>query len=562
MGTSHRCTIDLNREVGRTLAQFDEDMLVLGLFDLWRDLVSVQIYEAIEEQASKLAHGELCRSVATSMLTWVNRLIRPWLRAMQPDDVEQQPSSSSRPWYDDASSWEKRVLYFTHEALLHARLQDLFDIIVEFPASNPALVDIRECLEHTDAFEEITQSLCNQLERRLLHPGASTSDILHHSVNTIQSLLQIEPHGFLLSRASKRLHRYLSSNRPEAMACLVELFASPEGMSLFPTDSEQLVSFTKAMKRPSRHEMDADMDDTAEDPSDSDWEPDPINAPLTGSVSERRGQMARNFARLDVLSILMNVCGGRRRFIAEFHGFLAERLTSIMDYDFESLFRNLEILKVRLGPTCLSNAETILKDVSDSRRFSNFVRSQSETLSKSDMQIELLIISYLYWPCIFPENQAEERRGSHPASLAGPSLIGSDYFALLERHRYRLVPFLEHFLRTSEECFSRQKAPRVLRWIPALGICDLDLDFADGRHVHMQNVPLMNAMLIELFTQQPRFTLNELVEKLFDTKRGDGPDSVDGDCQRLRSSMVDRALRFWLRHAILRSVGNDLYEGH
>jgi anaphase-promoting complex subunit 2 len=548
------------RNCQTVLAQLDEDMLILGVFDLWRDLISIQICEAIEEQVNRLALGELCRSVIDRLLAWVNRLIQPWLQSMQLDRSAWRPSLASGLWYDEVSSWEKKMLYFTHEALLHARLQELFDIIVEFPASRPALVDIRECLERTDALQEMTQSLCMQLERRLLHAGASTSDILHHFVNTIQSLLLVEPHGFLLSRASELLHRYLMTNRPEAMTCLVELFTSPEGRSLFPLDVDPSMGLAKSSKRPHRGEVAVEPDDVEEDLSDSDWEPDSINAPLTGNASEARGQMARNFARFDMLFILMNACGGRGRFVAEYHRYLAEQLTRFMDHDFEQLLRNLEILKIRLGPGCLSNAEIMLKDVSDSRRFSNILRSQSSFSSNTETAVELLTISYLYWPCVVPAHDLDKPGARSLRISAGPNLIGADYFAVQKRHQYRLVPFIEQFFRTSQECFARQKAPRVLHWIPELGVCDVELDFDDGRRLEMRNVLLIDAMLIDLFAKRPRMTRTELSRELFGTLQAPEHEGVHENCEPLRSSMMDRALRFWIRHNVLRLVGNDSYE--
>lgn len=39
------------------------------------------------------------------------------------------------------------------------RIHELFDIIVEFPDSKPALLDLKECLSHTDLRQEMMTSL-------------------------------------------------------------------------------------------------------------------------------------------------------------------------------------------------------------------------------------------------------------------------------------------------------------------------------------------------------------------------------------------------------------------
>ena len=41
----------------------------------------------------------------------------------------------------------------------HYRIKELFDIIVEYPDSSPALHDLRECLEHADIRNELKTSL-------------------------------------------------------------------------------------------------------------------------------------------------------------------------------------------------------------------------------------------------------------------------------------------------------------------------------------------------------------------------------------------------------------------
>ena len=40
-----------------------------------------------------------------------------------------------------------------------SRIRELFDIIVDFPDSESALVDLHECLRHVDLREELMESL-------------------------------------------------------------------------------------------------------------------------------------------------------------------------------------------------------------------------------------------------------------------------------------------------------------------------------------------------------------------------------------------------------------------
>ena len=57
--------------------------------------------------------------------------------------------------------WKIKVWMIEVQSLLNhfIRIQELFDIIVEFPDSKPALLDLKECLSHTDLRQEMMTSL-------------------------------------------------------------------------------------------------------------------------------------------------------------------------------------------------------------------------------------------------------------------------------------------------------------------------------------------------------------------------------------------------------------------
>ena len=55
---------------------------------------------------------------------------------------------------------------------VHSRIEQLFDIIIEFPESEPALLDLKACLEKASNLRSLlVKSLKAALETRLLHPG-------------------------------------------------------------------------------------------------------------------------------------------------------------------------------------------------------------------------------------------------------------------------------------------------------------------------------------------------------------------------------------------------------
>jgi hypothetical protein len=51
------------------------------------------------------------------------------------------------------------------------QIEQLFNIIIDFPESEPAILDLKLCLEKTDLRTQLVMSLKSALETRLLHPG-------------------------------------------------------------------------------------------------------------------------------------------------------------------------------------------------------------------------------------------------------------------------------------------------------------------------------------------------------------------------------------------------------
>lgn len=84
----------------------------------------------------------------------------------------------------------------------------MFDIL-EYPDSQPAVEDLRICLQKTDLRLYLTQKLQRALETRLLHPGVNTPDVLTAYVAAIRALRQLDPTGVLLETVTLPV-RYVS----------------------------------------------------------------------------------------------------------------------------------------------------------------------------------------------------------------------------------------------------------------------------------------------------------------------------------------------------------------
>ncbi|KAE8732936.1 Detected protein of confused Function [Hibiscus syriacus] len=94
--------------------------------------------------------------------------------------------------------WKLRLEYFAYETLQDLRIAKLFEIIVDYPESSPAIEDLKQCLEYAGQYSKLVESFLSALRYRLLTAGASTNDILHQYVSTIKALRTIDPAGFFL----------------------------------------------------------------------------------------------------------------------------------------------------------------------------------------------------------------------------------------------------------------------------------------------------------------------------------------------------------------------------
>ena len=82
----------------------------------------------------------------------------------------------------------KKLLKHLYNTYTKASIEQLFNIIIEFPDSQPALKDLRNCLVHTDLRIHLTSSLKQVLDAKLLHPGVNTAKILTAYIPAIRTL--------------------------------------------------------------------------------------------------------------------------------------------------------------------------------------------------------------------------------------------------------------------------------------------------------------------------------------------------------------------------------------
>ena len=99
-----------------------------------------------------------------------------WLELMY---CEVRHGGASEGAVGSVAPYKDRLYHFLHDIYARTRIQQLFNIIIEFPESEPALTDLKCCLEKTNLRGMLVQALRTALETRLLHPGNLMTQLLH-----------------------------------------------------------------------------------------------------------------------------------------------------------------------------------------------------------------------------------------------------------------------------------------------------------------------------------------------------------------------------------------------
>jgi anaphase-promoting complex subunit 2 len=310
------------------------------------------------------------------------------------------------------------------------RITELYDIVLQWPKSRGALDDLRASITTPQRRLQLTDTFSAALEKRLLHPGRSTLEILQTYISMIRAFHALDHTKVLLGRVQPRLQLYLCG-REDAIRTVVDgLLATPgeiqvvmQGRNRQKDDSaarssdrikgkgKQVGPFmTPAMPLSRRGNVayrapddGADMGiwnsthDTPaktagatnklielavllseslkscsptrlEDDGDLDWDDMAwVPDPIDAGANYRRSRDE------DVIGTIISSLGSPETFIREFQLILTERLLSDQP-NFEQEVRVLNLLKKRFGEGALQNCDVMIRDIRESRRLDAAIR--------------------------------------------------------------------------------------------------------------------------------------------------------------------------------------------
>ena len=293
--------------------------------------------------------------VVERLRTWVEQHFNPFicngLRNITGN------SAFELPWQDMK---QFDVMAVTH--LGHLRTASLFDYVKTWPDSTGAILDIRaymSILEHigvSGSSEKafVCQSFIDQTQRRLLHAGASTSEILSIYVNVIHVFKTLDARGVLLGKVNIPMRHYLRARDDTASIIAASFLADPR-RTASATDSDNDRVCIDIAHEVTNSTVQDKRDHRLLNWNDMEWVPDPIDA----------GPDYKSTKSDDVMAHILRLFE-QEEFIKEITAALAQLLLYTADLEYVRETRLIELLKSRLDATKLQAAEVMLQDVRES----------------------------------------------------------------------------------------------------------------------------------------------------------------------------------------------------
>ncbi|KAK6139385.1 hypothetical protein DH2020_026893 [Rehmannia glutinosa] len=377
-GTHLHRTILGNNKLIRNIGEVVRDLRNLGFTSLAEDAYASAIFLLLKAKVHELAGDEFRFSILESIKEWIQDIIMGRRITSETGSYDLQavplqflhalfaylgdsksfgsPSSglksplASHPSFrcygtgipsEGLVRWQLRLEYFAYETLQDLRIAKLFEIIVDYPDSSPAIEDLKQCLEYTGQHSKLVDSFIAALKYRLLTAGASTNDILHQYVSTIKALRTIDPAGVFLEAVGEPIREYLRG-RKDTIKCIVTMLTdgaggNPSGPGS--TGDSLLEELNRDEENQENSSLDDDVntDDKQAWINAQSWEPDPVEAdPLKGGRYQRK---------VDILGMIVGIIGSKDQLVNEYRVMLAEKLLNKSDYDIDSEIRTLELLK-------------------------------------------------------------------------------------------------------------------------------------------------------------------------------------------------------------------------
>jgi anaphase-promoting complex subunit 2 len=459
----------------------------------------------------------------------------------------------------EVASWQEMAL----GRLGRARVDNLFDFVINWDKSLGAILDIKEYLRVSNAKQHLTSSFSQQVSRRLLHPGATTTFILNVYISIIRSFHELEPKGVLLERVARPIRRYLKEREDTARIIISSLLTdmNDETGSKFSSNSELSYEIAGEMAKPfANYGQDADEELNW---NDMNWQPLPQDA----SPEYKKSKVE------DVIWFLFTLWE-REDFINELKNIYGDHLLRCQDPEYEKEIRLLELIKVRLGDDKLQACEVMLRDVLDSKSINGTIRTTINVPTVTSLVTPDHRSREPQTPDGLQPRTPQPRRAtrstqpmtpSAPSATppAGPTLnaqiLSSFFWPQLRDDTFRVPAQIDTLQKEYESRFERIKGMRKLRWMNALGSGSITLTF-DDRTEDFDHLTPWQVSVVYAFQPQPDEQPQHMAKKGGGAGQGITRTVTElEEMLEMDESLIHQALSFWVGKSVLRETTQDTY---
>ncbi|XXG99200.1 Rab GDP dissociation inhibitor alpha [Hypoxylon texense] len=378
------------------------------------------------------------------------------------------------------------------------RIDELFDIVINWPESEGGVDDLRYAVTTPQRRLQLTDAFSATLQRRLLHAGRSTLDILRTYISMIRTFHKLDHSRVLLDRVAYSLQLYLCTREDTVRIIVTGLLANREEVNS-EARKTKLVELVELLQQDSDYRSERQDEEW----DDLEWIPAPVDA---GSNYKRRKSE-------DVIGTLISALGSPEVFIKEFQHIMSERLLSEQT-GFQQEVGVLDLLKKRFGESSLQACDVMIRDIQDSIRLDGVIHrgavNHPEKL-KQDWTIHARILSRLYWP------EVGEERFNLPSSVT-------------------------EMQKMYERIFELVKPSRKIKWLNHMGQATVELELED--RTISEKVRTYEATVINAFSEEnaSSWAFDDLWMKL----------EMDED-------LLTAALEFWVKKHVLRRLPDNTY---
>jgi hypothetical protein len=321
---------------------------------VWARAIEQRLLRRVEE-ACEPNDGPPRRHFA-ALHAWRRAVAEPFAVAVigSPADALAGGGGSASATRGELEQWANHLRALTCSVLARRRLRDIWSTIVDFPESQPHVLDIADCIAQQPALlRDVALATRATIASRLQHAGASTPNVLFLLSQTCRALCVVRPGkaaGLALVRqVCASTVRHLQSRR-DAVAAVVAAM----------TDTKGDESTAWARSAPARAPSGAASADSRAAAGDDDVDDGSGDATTAGGAGDGPDVLRMLLSVITVPVVVREHC----RALA---GRLLSARPASVDVDAEK--EVLERLKALLGEDACANAAVMLRDFENSRRW-------------------------------------------------------------------------------------------------------------------------------------------------------------------------------------------------